>query len=91
MFDNFILASDLSGQKSHLKVMYVTMADVTVETAIVEMERKINFLMKVVDEQEHEIVALKDQMKACETAESNKTPAVKADDKGKVVLQENQT
>ncbi|TYK04665.1 ty3-gypsy retrotransposon protein [Cucumis melo var. makuwa] len=30
-------------------------------------------------------------MKACETAESSKTPAVKANDKGKVVLQENQT
>ena len=35
------------------------MADVTVETAIVEMERKINFLMKVVEEQDHEIGKIK--------------------------------
>ena len=47
--------------------------------------------MKVVDEQEHEIVALKDQMKACETAQSSKTHVVKADDKGKAMLQETYT
>ena len=46
--------------------------------------------MKVVEEKDHEITALKDQMKTCETAESSKTPTVKADDKEKVVLQENQ-
>ena len=47
--------------------------------------------MKFVEEREHEIAALKDQMKACETAESSKTSTVKADDKGKVILQENPT
>ena len=47
--------------------------------------------MKFVEEQEHEIAILKDQMKTCEIAESSKTTTVKADDKGKVVLQENQT
>ncbi|KAA0035353.1 ty3-gypsy retrotransposon protein [Cucumis melo var. makuwa] len=65
------------------------MADVTAEATMAEMERKINFLMKVVKERDHEIVALKYQIKAYETAESSKTPAVKANDKGKVVLQEN--
>ncbi|TYK04935.1 retrotransposon gag protein [Cucumis melo var. makuwa] len=50
------------------------MADVTAEAAMAEMERKINFLMKVV-EQDHEITALKDQMKACETAKLSKTLA----------------
>ncbi|TYK04542.1 ty3-gypsy retrotransposon protein [Cucumis melo var. makuwa] len=46
--------------------------------------------MKVVEEQDHEVAALKDQMKACETAESSQTPVVKATDKGKNVVQENQ-
>ncbi|KAA0065361.1 ty3-gypsy retrotransposon protein [Cucumis melo var. makuwa] len=67
------------------------MTNVTVEAAMAEMERKINFLIKAVEERDHEIAALKDQMKACETVESSKTPTVKVDNKGKVVLQENQT
>ncbi|KAA0025726.1 ty3-gypsy retrotransposon protein [Cucumis melo var. makuwa] len=66
------------------------MVDVTAEATIVEMERKINFLMKVIEERDHEIAALKDQMKASETAESSQTPVVKATDKGKNVVQENQ-
>ncbi|KAA0040572.1 ty3-gypsy retrotransposon protein [Cucumis melo var. makuwa] len=66
------------------------MVGVTAEAAMEEMERKINFLMKAVEERDHEIATLKDQIKACETTESSKTPAVKADDKEKVVLQENQ-
>ncbi|KAA0037105.1 ty3-gypsy retrotransposon protein [Cucumis melo var. makuwa] len=61
------------------------MTDVTAEATMVEMERKINFLMKVVEERDHEITALKDQMKACETTESSKTPTVKANDKGKAM------
>ncbi|TYK29710.1 ty3-gypsy retrotransposon protein [Cucumis melo var. makuwa] len=67
------------------------MVDVTPEASMAEMERKINFLKKVVEERNHEITTLKDQMKACETAESRKTSIVKTDDKGKAVLQENQT
>ncbi|KAA0033078.1 ty3-gypsy retrotransposon protein [Cucumis melo var. makuwa] len=86
--DNFTPASDILEKEPHLEVVSIMMADVTPEAA---MERKINFLMKVVKEQYHEIAALKDQMKACETAESSKTPVVKTDDKGKSVLQENQT
>ena len=67
------------------------MTDVTIEATIVEMERKINFLMKVIDKRDHSITAMKDQMKACETAESSKTHAAKVDDKGKAILQKNQT
>ena len=43
-----------------------------------EMEMKINFLMKAVEERDREIAALKDQMKACEMVESSKTLIVKA-------------
>ena len=66
------------------------MVDVTVEGAMTEMEKKINFLMKVFDEGDHEIAALRDQMQVYETTKSSKILATKADDKGKVMLQENQ-
>ena len=91
LFDNSIPASDLSKQKSDLEVVSIMMTDVTVEVAKAKMEMKINFLIKVVEERDHEIATLKDQIKAYETGESSKTYAIKADDKGKVVLQENQT
>ncbi|KAA0064170.1 ty3-gypsy retrotransposon protein [Cucumis melo var. makuwa] len=55
-----------------------------------EMERKINFLMKAVVERDHEITALREQMRTRETAESRQTPVFKATDKGKNVVQENQ-
>ncbi|TYK04575.1 ty3-gypsy retrotransposon protein [Cucumis melo var. makuwa] len=90
LFNNSTPASNLSDKESHLEVVSVMMVDVTAEATMAEMERKINFLMKVVEERDHEIAALKDQMKACETGESSQTPVVKATDKGKNVVQENQ-
>ncbi|KAA0057875.1 retrotransposon gag protein [Cucumis melo var. makuwa] len=90
LFNNSTPASNLSDKKSHLEVVSVMMVDVTAEATMAEIEKKINFLMKVVEEQDHEIAALKDQMKACETAESSQTPIVKATDKGKNVVQDNQ-
>ncbi|TYJ99971.1 ty3-gypsy retrotransposon protein [Cucumis melo var. makuwa] len=71
-------------KESHLEVVSVMMADVTTEAAVTEIDRKINFFMKAVEEQDHEIAALKDQMKACETFESSKTPTIKADTKEKL-------
>ena len=68
LFNNSTPASNLSDKESHLEVVSVMMVDVTAEATMAEMERKINFLMKVVEERDHEIAALKDQMKACETA-----------------------
>ncbi|TYK00107.1 ty3-gypsy retrotransposon protein [Cucumis melo var. makuwa] len=90
LFNNSTPASNLSDKESHLEVVSVMMVDVTAEATMAEMERKINFLMKVVEERDQEIAALKDQMKACETGESSQTPIVKATDKGKNVVQENQ-
>ncbi|KAA0067008.1 ty3-gypsy retrotransposon protein [Cucumis melo var. makuwa] len=72
-------------------LLFFKSSDVTPEAAMTEMEKKINFLKKVVEERDHEIASLKDQTKEGETAESNKTLVVKTDDKGKGVLQENQT
>ncbi|KAA0042087.1 ty3-gypsy retrotransposon protein [Cucumis melo var. makuwa] len=68
-------------KESHLKVVSVMMVDLIAETAMAEMERKINFLMKAIEERDHEIITLKDQMKTCKTVESSKTPVVKADNK----------
>ncbi|TYK22023.1 retrotransposon gag protein [Cucumis melo var. makuwa] len=65
------------------------MIDVIAEATMAEMERKINFLMKIVEERDHEIATLKDQMKTHEITESSQTPIVKATNKGKNVVQEN--
>lgn len=46
-------------------------ADLTVDAAMVEIERKLNLLMKVVEERDHEIIILKDQIQARETTESS--------------------
>ena len=70
--------------------MSIIMADMTIEPAMAEMERKVNFLMKVVEEGDHEITALKEQMRTCETVKSSQTPVVKATDKRKNVVQKNQ-
>ncbi|KAA0062572.1 ty3-gypsy retrotransposon protein [Cucumis melo var. makuwa] len=86
LFDDSTPASNLLEQESYLKVVSVIMADVTAKVAVAEMKRKINFLMKVVEERDQEIATLKDQMKTSEMAKSSKTLIVKANDKGKVVL-----
>ncbi|KAA0067942.1 ty3-gypsy retrotransposon protein [Cucumis melo var. makuwa] len=44
----------------------------------VEVERKINLLVKVVEERDHEIAALIEQMQTHETTESSQTLIVKA-------------
>ena len=82
--------SSRSQKEAYPNVMSVMMADVTVEAAMAEMERKINLLIKVVDEQDHKIAALKEHMQTRETVESSQTPVVKAGDKGKNMVQENQ-
>lgn len=55
-----------------------------------KIERKIDLLMKAMKERDHEIVVLRDQIKACEIVESSQTSPIKANDRGNVVLQENQ-
>ncbi|TYK09465.1 ty3-gypsy retrotransposon protein [Cucumis melo var. makuwa] len=84
LYDNSDSASSKSKKEAHPDVMSVMMVDITVEVAIAEMERKINFLMKVVEERDHEIIALREQMRTRETAESNQTSIVKATNKGRM-------
>ncbi|KAA0050564.1 ty3-gypsy retrotransposon protein [Cucumis melo var. makuwa] len=61
-----------------------------IKDTMAEMERKINLLVKVMEEQDHEIAALREKMQTREIAESSQTLMVKATDKGKNVVQENQ-
>ncbi|TYK02887.1 retrotransposon gag protein [Cucumis melo var. makuwa] len=87
LYDNSDSASSKSKKETHPDVMSVKMADITIEAAMVEMKRKINFLMKAVEERDHEITALREKMRTRETAESSQTPIVKATDKGKNVYE----
>ncbi|KAA0043519.1 ty3-gypsy retrotransposon protein [Cucumis melo var. makuwa] len=50
LYDNSDSASSKSKKEAHPNVIFVMMADITVEAAMAEMERKINFLMKVMEE-----------------------------------------
>ncbi|KAA0059902.1 retrotransposon gag protein [Cucumis melo var. makuwa] len=70
LYDNSDSASSKSKKEAHPDVMSVMMADITIEAAMAEMERKINFLMKAVEERDHEITTLREQMWTRETAES---------------------
>ena len=82
-------ASNLSKKESYIEVVYVMMAwDVTVEAIMEEMER--NKSPNESYQQDHEIVTLRDQIKTHEIAESSQTLVVKANDKGKVMLQKKQ-
>ncbi|KAA0067537.1 ty3-gypsy retrotransposon protein [Cucumis melo var. makuwa] len=90
LFDNSTPTSDLLEKESHLEVVFVMMTNVMAEAAMVEMEGKINLLMKVVEEQDYKIVALKELMQTPETAELSQTYVAKTIDKEKNVVQESQ-
>ncbi|KAA0062606.1 ty3-gypsy retrotransposon protein [Cucumis melo var. makuwa] len=62
LYDNSDFISSRSKKESPPDVMSFTMANITVEAARTAMERKINLLMKVVDERDHEIAALREKM-----------------------------
>ncbi|TYK06217.1 ty3-gypsy retrotransposon protein [Cucumis melo var. makuwa] len=50
LYDNSDSAFSKSKKEAQPEVMSVMMADITAEAAMAEMERKINLLMKVVEE-----------------------------------------
>ena len=91
MYDNSDSASSKSKREAHPDVMFIMMVDVTFEVAMMKMKRKINLLMKAIEESDHEIVALREHMQTCEIADSSQTPIVKVSDKGKNAVQENQS
>ncbi|KAA0060617.1 ty3-gypsy retrotransposon protein [Cucumis melo var. makuwa] len=71
LYDNSDSTFSKSKKEAHPDMMSVMMVDITVEAAMSEMERKVNFLMKVVEKQDHEIIALREQMRTRETTESS--------------------
>ncbi|KAA0037268.1 ty3-gypsy retrotransposon protein [Cucumis melo var. makuwa] len=74
LYDNSDSTSSKTKKEAHPNVMSIMMVDITVEAAMVKMERKVNFQMKVVEEKDHEITALREQMQTRETAESRIKP-----------------
>ncbi|KAA0064130.1 ty3-gypsy retrotransposon protein [Cucumis melo var. makuwa] len=50
LYDNSDSAYSKSKKEAHPDVMSVMMADITAEAAMAEIQRKVNFLMKVVEE-----------------------------------------
>ena len=61
LYVNSDCAFGKSKKKAHPNVMSVMMTDITTEAAMAEMKRKVNFLMKIVEKQDHEITALREQ------------------------------
>ena len=55
-----------------------------------ELEKKVNMLLKVVEERDYEIASLKNHIESHDAAESSHTPAVKNNDKGKKVSLDSQ-
>ncbi|KAA0041164.1 ty3-gypsy retrotransposon protein [Cucumis melo var. makuwa] len=50
LYDNSDFASSKSKKEAHPDMMSIIMADITAEAAMAEIERKVIFLMKVVEE-----------------------------------------
>ncbi|KAA0046631.1 ty3-gypsy retrotransposon protein [Cucumis melo var. makuwa] len=50
LYENSASASNKPKKEAHLDVMSVMMANIMVEAVMAEIERKINLLMKVVEE-----------------------------------------
>ena len=50
----------MSKREAHPDVMSIMMTDVMVKATMAKMERKINILMKVVEERNHKIAAFKE-------------------------------
>ncbi|KAA0058410.1 ty3-gypsy retrotransposon protein [Cucumis melo var. makuwa] len=84
LYDSSSSTSNESKRKANVVVMSVMMADVTAEAAMPEMDKKINLLMKVVEERDHKILAMREKMQTRETAMSSQTFVVKAVTKGRI-------
>ncbi|TYK15326.1 retrotransposon gag protein [Cucumis melo var. makuwa] len=59
LYENSDSASNKSKKETHPDVMFIIMADIMVKAVMAEMERKINLLMKVMEERGYKIAALR--------------------------------
>ncbi|TYK25809.1 ty3-gypsy retrotransposon protein [Cucumis melo var. makuwa] len=72
-------------------IMSVMVTNVdTSEDRMAELEKKVNMLMKAVEERDFEIASLKNHIESREAAESSHTHTIKNVDKGNAVMQESQ-
>ncbi|KAA0065417.1 ty3-gypsy retrotransposon protein [Cucumis melo var. makuwa] len=72
-------------------IMSVMVTDVdTSEDRTAELEKKVNMLMKAVEERDFEIASLKNDIESRDAAESSHTHIIKNVNKGKAIMQESQ-
>ncbi|KAA0025354.1 ty3-gypsy retrotransposon protein [Cucumis melo var. makuwa] len=72
-------------------IMSVMVTDVdTSEDRMAELEKKVNVLMKEVEERDFEIALLKNHIESRDAAESSHTHTIKNANKGKAIMQESQ-
>ena len=62
----------------------------TSENRMIELEKKVNILMKALEERDYEIKSLKNKIESRDATESSHTNTVKNADKGKAIMQESQ-
>ncbi|KAA0025377.1 ty3-gypsy retrotransposon protein [Cucumis melo var. makuwa] len=80
-----------SEEMPHPNIMSVMVTNVdTSENRMAELEKKVNMLMKVVEERDYEIAFLKNHIESRDAAESSHKHTVKNTNKGKAVMQESQ-
>ncbi|TYK02185.1 ty3-gypsy retrotransposon protein [Cucumis melo var. makuwa] len=76
---------------SHPNIMSIMVTDVdTSENRMVELEKKVNMLMKVVEERDYEIASLNNHIQSRDAVESSYKHIVKNTNKRKAVRQESQ-
>ena len=92
VIDEQISSSEhLNEEMPHPNIIPVMVTDVdTSEDRMTELEKKINMLMKAVEERDNGIESLKNHIERCDAAESSHTHTINNTDKGKVVMQESQ-
>ena len=75
----------------HPNIMSVMVNGVdTSENRMAELEKRVNMLMKALEERDYEIESLKNQIESHDAAESSHTHTIKSVDKGKTIMQESQ-
>ena len=76
-------------RQSNIMSVVVTNVD-TREDRMTKLEKKVNMLMKVVEERDYEIASLKNHIDRRDAAELSNMHIVKNANKGKTIMQENQ-
>ncbi|KAA0039052.1 ty3-gypsy retrotransposon protein [Cucumis melo var. makuwa] len=92
VIDEHNSSSERSNEETpHPNIMSVIATDVdTSDNRMTELEKKINMLMKAVEERDYEIASLKNHIESRDAAESSHTHTANNIEKGKTIMQESQ-